>query len=77
MGSFLALLFEFSSSPNYNFVMENFEIVYLSSLLNEKAGDFIQDELKKYGYPELKMPIRLITKLTVCGILSDKAGKSA
>ena len=55
MGSFLALLFEFSSSPNYNFVMENFEIVYLSSLLNEKAGDFIQDELKKYGYPELKM----------------------
>ena len=35
--------------------MENFEIVYLSSLLNEKAGDFIQDELKKYGYPELKM----------------------
>ena len=55
LGSFLALLFEFSSSPNYNFVMENFEIVYLSSLLNEKAGDFIQDELKKYGYPELKM----------------------
>lgn len=35
--------------------MENFEIVYLSSLLNEKAGDFIQSELKKYGYPDLKM----------------------
>lgn len=35
--------------------MENYEIVYLSSLLNEKAGDFIQEELKKYGYAELKM----------------------
>ena len=35
--------------------MENFEIVYLSSLLKEKAGDFIQSELKKYGYPDLKM----------------------
>ena len=34
--------------------MENYEIVYLSSLLNEKAGFFIQ-ELKKYGCPELKM----------------------
>ena len=28
--------------------MENYEIVYLSSLLNEKAGFFIQEELKKY-----------------------------
>lgn len=35
--------------------MENYEIVYLSSLLNEKAGDFIQEELKKYGCAELKM----------------------
>ena len=35
--------------------MENYEIVYLSSLLNEKAGFFIQEELKKYGCPELKM----------------------
>ena len=35
--------------------MENYEIVYLSSLLNKKAGDFIQEELKKYGYAELKM----------------------
>lgn len=35
--------------------MENYEIVYLSSLLNEKAGFFIQKELKKYGCPELKM----------------------
>lgn len=32
--------------------MENYEIVYLSSLLNEKAGDFIQEELKKYGYAQ-------------------------
>ena len=30
-------------------------LALLSSPLNEKAGDFIQDELKKHGYPELKM----------------------
>ena len=35
--------------------MKNVEVVYLSSLLNEKAGIFIRDKLKENGYGDLKM----------------------